>query len=72
MVHRWNTKEEYGYAYLIPVITVFLIWQRRFEIQKVGISSSYAGLLLVVFGGVLLFLGLMATTTTRNAQRAAE
>lgn len=64
MVYRWNTKEEYGYAYLIPVITLFLIWQRRFEIQRAGVSSSYAGLLLVLAGGAFLFLGLVATTHT--------
>lgn len=64
MVNRWNGKEEYGYAYLIPVITAFLIWQRRFEIQKAGIEHSYAGLIIVAFGGFLLFLGNLATTYT--------
>ncbi|BAZ92991.1 uncharacterized protein FOKN1_0589 [Thiohalobacter thiocyanaticus] len=64
MVNRWNGSEEYGYAYLIPVITAFLIWQRRFEIQRVGIRHSYAGLVLVALGGLLLFLGTMATTHT--------
>lgn len=64
MLSLWNKSEEYGYAYLIPVITGFLIWQRRFEIQKAGIRSSYAGLVLVAAGGALLFLGLLATTHT--------
>ena len=64
MLELWSKSEEYGYAYLIPVITGFLIWQRRFEIQKAGISSSYGGLVLVLIGGIFLFLGLMATTHT--------
>ncbi|MCK5662031.1 MAG: hypothetical protein KAI17_01025, partial [Thiotrichaceae bacterium] len=26
MIWRWDTKEEYGYGYIIPFITLFLVW----------------------------------------------
>lgn len=64
MVYRWNTMEEYGYGYLIPVITLFLIWQRKNQLAEVEFRPSWTGLLLVVLGGMLFFLGEVATTHT--------
>ena len=29
MVYQWGNSEEYGYGYLIPVITLFFIWQKK-------------------------------------------
>jgi len=64
MVHRWNTMEEYGYGYLIPVITLFLVWQRKNQLAVIEFRPSWAGLVLVVLGGLLFFLGAVATTHT--------
>ena len=64
MVFRWNTKEEYGYAYLVPVISLFLVWQHKNRLVEIEFRPSWTGLLIIVFGGVLCFLGEMATTFT--------
>ncbi len=64
MVYRWGAKEEYGYAYLIPVISLFLVWQRKNRLAEIEFRSSWTGLLLIVLGGVLFFLGEVATTFT--------
>ena len=60
MIYRWDTKEEYGYGYLIPVISIFLIWQRKNQLAEMEFHPSLAGLLLVVLGGVIFFLGAVA------------
>jgi exosortase D (VPLPA-CTERM-specific) len=64
MQYRWDTLEEYGYGYLIPVITLFLIWQRKNQLAEIEFRPSWVGLLLVVLGGILFFLGEVATTFT--------
>jgi exosortase D (VPLPA-CTERM-specific) len=64
MEHRWGGSEEYGYGYLIPVITLFLIWQRKNQLAEIEFKPSVAGLFLVLLGGLLLFLGTVATTHT--------
>ncbi|MCU7848058.1 MAG: archaeosortase/exosortase family protein [Candidatus Thiodiazotropha sp. (ex Lucinoma kastoroae)] len=61
MLNRWNTKEEYGYGYFIPFITVFLIWQRRSQIFIAEFESSRLGFLVVLFAAVLFILGEIAT-----------
>lgn len=64
MVTIWNVSEEYGYAYLIPVIAIFFIWQCKNQLAEIEFHPSVAGLLLVVVGGALFFLGAIATTHT--------
>jgi exosortase D (VPLPA-CTERM-specific) len=64
MEQRWSGSAEYGYGYLIPIITLFLIWQRKNQLAEIEINSSFSGLLLILFGGVLFFLGEVATTHT--------
>ena len=31
MENWWSTKEEYGYAYIIPPVMLFFVWQRRYK-----------------------------------------
>jgi exosortase D (VPLPA-CTERM-specific) len=64
MVDRWNTMKEYGYGYLIPAITLFLIWQRKNQLAEIEFKPAWSGLILVVFGGLLFFLGAVSTTHT--------
>lgn len=64
MVGRWNNSEEYGYGYLIPVISLFLLWQRKNQLAEMEFSPSWSGLFLIVLGGGLNFLGAVATTHT--------
>ena len=64
MEERWANSEEYGYGYLIPVITIFLVWQRKNQLAEIEFNPSVSGLLLILFGGALFFLGAVATTNT--------
>ncbi|WJW75293.1 VPLPA-CTERM-specific exosortase XrtD [Thiohalobacter sp. IOR34] len=64
MVHRWDTKEEYGYGYLIPVISAFLVWQRKNDLARQEFSPSWMGVVVVAISGLLFFMGAVATTHT--------
>ena len=64
MFHRWNTMKEYGYGYLIPVITAFLVWQRRVQLAETEFRPTWWGVWVILLGGVLFFLGEVATTYT--------
>jgi len=64
MVYRWNSQEEYGYGYLIPVISAFFVWQRKNELLKQRFKPSWFGVFVVIIAGALFFLGAVATTHT--------
>jgi len=58
----WATREEYGYAYIIPFITGYFIWQNKVKLQQVEYKLSWYGGLLLVFGVFLILLGVLSAT----------
>ena len=51
MVDRWLAKESYyGHGFLIPLVSLFFIWQKRDALKKIRISSDISGLAFVVIG----------------------
>jgi len=64
MVTIWNSSEEYGYGFLIPVISAFLIWQRKSRLAEIEFRPSPWGLVVILVGGIFYFLGAVSTTHT--------
>ncbi len=61
LVGTWGTREEYSYGYLIPVITLFLIWQKRPQLEQVPFTGSWLGIVVVILGLGLLVIGNLST-----------
>ena len=61
MVKIWERKDEYSYGYLIPMISLFFIWQKKNELERLPFAGSWAGVLVLLFGVVLFFLGELST-----------
>ncbi len=50
MVDWWSSREEYSHGFLIPVVSAYLIWQRRWDLARERFTGSWAGLALVLAG----------------------
>ncbi|MCG2704874.1 MAG: exosortase/archaeosortase family protein [Candidatus Omnitrophica bacterium] len=51
MVGRWNAEDSYySHGFLIPLISIFLAWQRKDKIKDVLIKSDARGLWLIIAG----------------------
>lgn len=61
MVEVWESKEEYGHGFLIPLLSVFFVWQKKNELAKADFSGSWIGYLIVLFGLLLAIAGQLAT-----------
>lgn len=57
MVGQWSGKAEYSYGYLVPFISLFLIWQRADVLRRIPFRGSWAGLGIVAVGMLLLIVG---------------
>ena len=64
MEYRWSNQEEYGYGYIIPFITIFLIWQRKDMLMKEKFLPTFWALPILLFSGLIYFVGSVATTHT--------
>jgi exosortase len=57
LVYDWYTIPDYSHGFLVPFFAAFLIWDRRKVFKATPIKQSWSGLVLVVFGIIVLILG---------------
>lgn len=56
MAKEWGTDEDMGHGMFVPVIAIWITWQKRGELSKLPIKSSYWGFLFLLWGGLQLFI----------------
>lgn len=64
MAHRWESSPEYGYGYMIPLITLFLVWQRKDRLERLRFEGSWAGVIIALAGILVFLLGELSTIYT--------
>ena len=57
LVYDWYTIPDYSHGFLVPLFSLFLIWDKRKAIRATPIRPSWAGIALVVFAIAVLILG---------------
>ena len=51
MVDRWMAAESYyGHGFFIPLVSLYIVWQRKERLKKTKVSSEMAGLIIVAIG----------------------
>ena len=64
MIDTWLGREEYSHALLIPVISLYLLWQQRAALSKLEFKGSWLGVALILFSALLQFAGVLAAVDT--------
>ncbi|HEX8896016.1 MAG TPA: exosortase A [Terriglobales bacterium] len=57
LVRQWWTDPDYSHGFLVPLLSAYLLWQRRDKLAEVARRPSNWGLLVVLGSLGLLFLG---------------
>jgi len=55
LVLDWYNDPNYSHGFLVPLISIYLVWRKREEIADIKTESSPVGLFLI-FGAVILFI----------------
>ncbi len=61
MIRFWEDRPEYSHGYLIPVISLFLVWQRSDILRHIKFTGSWSALILILVGFSLILIGSMTT-----------
>lgn len=56
LLRQWE-KPEYGYAYMLPFIVAFLIWQRKDQLERIRFSGAWSGFLLLAVSLAIAWVG---------------
>jgi exosortase len=57
LVFQWYNDADYSHGFLVPVLSAYLIWQRRDKLRAIPRRPSAWGMVVVLFSLGLLFLG---------------
>src|ERR1700733_11426162 len=57
LVYDWYTIPDYSHGFLVPFFALFLLWDKRKTLRNTPIQQSWRGIPLVVFGIIVLILG---------------
>ena len=57
LVHRWTVQEEYSHGFLIPVISLWLVWARRTALAQSFGRPSWLGLALILIAAAMHIVG---------------
>lgn len=64
MVEMWDAKEEYSYGYIVPFLTLFLIWQRRPLIEQAPYEGAWSGVVVLGLSLAMFVLGELSSLYT--------
>ena len=64
MLTVWESNEEYSHAYIIPLISAFLVWQKKNELAAMEFKGSWGGVAIVLVGLVLGLMGQLSAVFT--------
>jgi exosortase D (VPLPA-CTERM-specific) len=59
----WH-RDEYSHGFLIPLVSAYLLWQRRQRLAQVEWRGSWAGVVIAGLGVAIYFIGTVASITT--------
>ena len=57
LVIDWYNIPDYSHGFLVPLFSLFLLWDKRKQIAATPVRPTWAGLPLVVFGLITLIFG---------------
>lgn len=61
MVKQWASDDNYSHGFLVPIISLYLGYMRKDDLQNSKLRPCNYGLFLIAFGLLMLILGWIAT-----------
>ena len=58
---QWSDKEEYSHSYMLPMVVLFMIWQKKNILSEIKFTGSYTGVLVVALGLFIFLVGELST-----------
>jgi exosortase len=61
LVYDWSHDPDFSHGFLIPLISLYLVWQRSDELQTLTVSPRNFGSIVIIGGLLLLIVGNLAS-----------
>jgi exosortase len=54
LIYQWNADADMSHGFFVPLVSGFIVWQRREELMALKPHPNWMGLVVVIYGGVQL------------------
>ena len=58
LVYDWYNIPDYSHGFLVPLFSIFLLWDKRKQIAATPVLPTWTGLPMIVFGLIILIFGI--------------
>lgn len=65
-VSRWADSPEFSHGFFIPLVSLWLAWERRDAVIAAQVRPSYAGVAIILLASFILLIGEVTDTTIFN------
>jgi exosortase len=59
LVMQWSTDEDVSHGFFVPLVALFIVWQRREKILALESKPAWWGLAIMAWGGLQAYLGML-------------
>ena len=56
-VFRWESREEYSHGFLIPLVTLYILWEKKDLIRSAITEPLWFGVVLIFIAVMVLIVG---------------
>src|SRR5579883_951472 len=69
LFNQWSGDEDMGHGFFVPIVSGYIVWRRREELMALRPKPDWRGLILVVYGGLQMLVGVLGVElfTSRTA-----
>ena len=60
LIQDWAENSNYSHGFLIPFISIYMIWHKRSQLIEFPLKPSAVGLLVIIFGMIVFIIGNVA------------
>ncbi len=53
MANQWANDENMGHGFFVPLVSLYVVWQRREQLAETPLKTNWWGMAIVVAGGLL-------------------
>lgn len=61
MGNVWFSREEYSHGVLIPLVSLFMVWQKKDVVERTEFQGAWSGLLVIMIGLLVFAAGELST-----------
>src|ERR1017187_9703989 len=59
LVEQWSSDADVGHGFFVPLVSGYIIWQRRDQLMALEWKPAWWGIALMVWGGLQAYIGML-------------